>query len=276
MSGRKRRHGIAWVVLTLSVCVMAVAGYKYWAAEQVYTEGDKSYEQLSDLVRPAGPPIVSPQDTNTTPSDVPATAEPNVEIPYMDIDFEALRAINQNAAAWLYCPDTVIDYPVMRANDYDYYLRHLPDGTRNDNGTLFIDYNNAAGFTDALTVIYGHHMKSGKMFGSLVNYKGQAYFEEHPYMYLYTENGNYRIDLMYGCVIGAGQWRDQGFMYEANLDALLTYAASKTTFTCDVAYIQGDQVIALSTCSYEFDDARYVVLGLLRPEYGPVSDTPEP
>ena len=87
-------------------------------------------------------------------------------------------------------------------------------------------------------------------------------------MYLYTENGNYRIDLLYGCVVGAGEWRERAFMFEANLNALLTYSANKTTFTSEVQYVEGDRIVALSTCSYEFNEARYVVLGILRPEYG--------
>ena len=104
--------------------------------------------------------------------------------------------------AWLYCPDTVIDYPVMKADDYSYYLKHLPDGTHNANGTLFLDYNCAPDFSDSLSVIYGHKMKSGKMFGSLEGYKKEGYYSEHPYMYLYTKQGKFRINLVYGCVIG--------------------------------------------------------------------------
>ena len=222
------------------MCVIAFAVYQLREPWQAYREGDKSYEQLIGLARPANP-------------------EPD-----MPVDFAALREVNPDTAAWLHCPDTVIDYPVMRAKDYDYYLRRLPDGTYNANGSLFIDYHCAPGFTDRLTVIYGHHMKSGRMFGSLKGYKQQAYYEKHPVMYLYTESANYRIDLLYGCVIGAGQWRERGFMYEANLEGLLTYAAKNTTFTGAAQYRPGDSVVALSTCSYEFDGARYVVLGVLK------------
>jgi len=152
----------------------------------------------------------------------------------------------------------------MRADDYRYYLNHLADGTVNANGSLFIDYNNAADFSEPLTVIYGHHMKSGSMLGSLKGYKAQSYYNEHPYMYLYTKQGNYRIDIMYGCVVAEGQWREQSFMYSDNIDALLEYALQNTTFRSDVSYQEGDRVVALSTCSYEFDDARYVLIGVLR------------
>jgi len=166
--------------------------------------------------------------------------------------------------AWLYCPDTAIDYPVIKADDYAYYLTHLPDGAQNANGALFIDFNNAPDFTDQLTVIYGHNMKSGMMFGSLDEYKRQRHYDEHPYMYLYTEDANYRIELLYGCVIGAGQWRERAFMYKENINALIAYAADNTTFESVAKYSEGDRVIAMSTCSYEFEGARYVVIGILR------------
>jgi len=241
MRRRKRGKAAAWLVLALSLCAAAFAAAQLREPWQAYREGSESYGQLIDLARPVSP------------------------APDMPIDFAALRAVSPDAAAWLTCPDTVIDYPVMRAKDYDYYLHRLPDGTYNANGSLFIDYNCAPDFMDQLTVVYGHHMKSGLMFGSLKGYKQQAYYEKHPVMYLYTQQGKYRIDLLYGCVIGAGEWRERAFMHEANLDALLAYAARSTTFSSAAHYTPGDRIVALSTCSYEFDGARYVVIGVLRP-----------
>lgn len=234
----KKRRAAAWLVLGLSLCAMAVLSYRLAGIWQAYRQGDESYGQLAGLARPAAADG--------------------------DVDLAPLQAVCPDAAAWLYGPGTVIDYPVMRAADYDHYLRRLPDGTANANGSLFIDYHCAPDFTDRLTVVYGHHMKSGRMFGSLKGYKRQAYYERHPAMVLYTESGGRRIDLLYGCVIAAGEWRERAFMLEENLEALLACAARGTTFTSAAQYSPGDRVLALSTCSYEFDGARYVVLGVIR------------
>lgn len=246
----KKRNSVFLLCLSLAaIGIMSFSGYRLWKAAQVYAQGNQQYAQLSNQIRAAA------SAENTQPS-----------IPAMQIDFEALQAINKDAVAWLYCPDTVIDYPVMQASDYDWYLRHLPDGTQNSNGTLFLDYNNAADFSGRLNIIYGHNMKSGSMFGSLTNYKKQEYFEQHPYLYLYTAaQGNYRIELQYGCVIDAGQWRERAFMFEENLTSLVSYAAHNTTFASNVKHTEGDRMIVLSTCSYEFDDARYILVGVLRP-----------
>ncbi|RFZ79608.1 class B sortase [Lacrimispora amygdalina] len=259
-----------WFLLLAALCVIAWSGYRLWEARQMYVQGDQSYERLQDLVRQPE----NAADGAEADSNLPQ--EPQAEAPALFIDFDALWKAGIDAAAWLYCPDTPINYPVMRADDYDWYLHHLPDGTYNANGSLFLDFNGPADFSGNLSIIYGHNMKNGKMFGSLTGYKKQAYFEQHPSMYLYTQEENYRVDLMYGCVIGAGEWRDRAFMFETNLDALLSYAAYNTTFDSGLSRAEGDRVIVFSTCSYEFNDARYVVLGLLRPEYGVAAETSEP
>jgi len=288
-----RKRTIAWCVLAVALCGIAISGVRLWEDWQVFREGDESYLRLASRVRRGSPPAMRPRESaggpagegigsggiaeagpapggsvvSTAVEGPAATARPRIDVPDLYIDFAALQAVNRDAAAWLYSPGTPIDYPVMRAADYDYYLHHLPDRKVNANGTLFIDYN-WTDFSGGLTVVYGHNMLSGKMFGSLSHYKQQAFFEKHPHMYLYTaESGNFRVDLLYGCVIGAGQWRQRAFMFEENLDALLAYAAHNTTFVSETAYEPGDRLIALSTCSYEFDNARYVVIGVLRPEY---------
>jgi len=229
---------------------------------------EDNYERLYGALRPTGPPASYMPFWPTGNENPKADEQPNMDIPDLHLDFEALKTVSEDTVAWLYSPDTLINYPVMKTDDYEYYLYRLPDGTHDINGALFIDFNNASDFNDKLTVIYGHNMKSGKMFGSISGYKKQRYLEEHPYMYLYTESGNYRIELIYGCVISVEQWQDRALMYEANLDELLDYAKNNTTFNSEAEYTKGDRVVALATCTYEFNNARYLLLGLLRPEYG--------
>lgn len=212
----KWKNPLLWLLLAAAVCVMAVSIHQLWDVYQMYEQGDRTYEEIAGRVHPTDEAILHPE--------VPKL-QPSVDIPPLAIDFVELKAVNADAIAWLYCPDTVIDYSVMRADDYDYYLHHLPDGTYNANGSLFLDYNCQSDFSGRLNIIYGHHMNSGKMFASLAGYKEQAYFEEHPYLYLYTEQGNYRVDFLYGCVVGTDEWRDRAFMFESNLDSLQSYAA---------------------------------------------------
>ena len=120
-------------------------------------------------------------------------------------DFEALRSAYPDICAWIFSPGTVLDYPVVQAEDNDYYLEHLPDGTANRNGSVFMDWRNRGDFSDRLTAVYGHHIRGGRMFSVLDGYKEQAYYEEHPFLYLYTPEGSFRLELLAGAVLdGAG------------------------------------------------------------------------
>jgi len=244
---------IALIVLFVAAGAMIYSGSQFIETEQAYQESSETYRDIAHRVK---------KETVVKPV---VTMVDKTGFSGYEINFDALREINGDAETWLYSPDTAIDYPVMKADDYNYYLYHLPDGEQNANGSLFIDYNCAPDFNDPMTVIYGHNMKSGSMFGSLKGYKEQAYYDEHPVMYLYTPQENFRIELLYGCVIGAGLWRERAFMYKENVGALIAYAAHYTTFISDAEYTEGDRVVALSTCTYEFEDARYVVIGVLKP-----------
>lgn len=241
------RKKIAFLVLLCGLWLIVYPGTQLLEARQVFQEANTVYEALRDEV------VTDPMFGSKG------------QLIKQRIDFAALQVVNEDAVAWLYSPDTPIDYPVVKASEYNYYLFHLIDHTYNLNGTLFIDYNNAPDFSERLTVIYGHHMDTEMMFTSLMGYKEQSYYEEHPYMYLYTEAEVYQLDLLYGCVIAAGEWREKAFMYEQNLEELLAYAAHNTSFVSSTSYQEGSKVVALSTCSFEFDSARYVVIGVLKP-----------
>ena len=124
---------LAILVLLIAIGVMGYAGIQLYQADQVYREGNEAYEELVDRIRDKAP---EPQE----PADMPPEEQgPQVYIPAYETDFEALKAVNKDSVAWLYSPDTVIDYPVMEATDYNYYLKHLPNGKWNANGSLFID-----------------------------------------------------------------------------------------------------------------------------------------
>lgn len=243
MSRRNIITAAVWFLLIFSIGVSMFSGYQWWAELNMYWEGEQSYEFLRQQV----------SSPDTKAGHFPAF-----------INFAVLKQINPDAVAWLYGPDTAINYPVMRADDYNWYLDHLPDGTGNANGSLFLDCNCPEDFSGSLSMIYGHHMKSGKMFGSLKGYKNQEYYASHPRLYLYTAQSDYQIDLLYGCVIDADEWRQKAFMDEINHEALLLYASSKSTFKSNMEYTKDDKLIVLATCSYEFDDARYLVIGVLR------------
>lgn len=198
---------------------------------------------------------------------VTQTAEQYVKIPdkkepeMISVDFEELLKINSDVIAWIYCPGTQISYPVVQGSDNSYYLYHLIDGTWNDNGTIFMDCAGKSDFSDANNVIYGHHMKSGAMFAELTKYKDASYYEKHPIMYLFTPDKTYRLDLLAGVVVNA---KDPIYNFTISEEQIGEYMRS-STFTSKAAINMDCSMLTLSTCSYEFDNARYVVLTQMVP-----------
>lgn len=182
----------------------------------------------------------------------------------ISFDFEALQKECPQAVGWLFCPDTVISYPVLQAKDNEYYLRRLPDGSYNIGGTLFLDYRCASDFTDGFSMIYGHNMKNGSMFGLLPRYKSQAYYEKHPVWYLLTPKKSYRVELIAGYVTSADS-RLYSLPGDSEACAALGQEAFRQSdFTPKIRWEAQDRLVAFSTCSYEYDSARYVLVGALR------------
>ena len=100
-------------------------------------------------------------------------------------------------------------------------------------------------------------MKNGTMFSSLTKYKSQSYYDEHPVLYLYTPDGDYRIELIAGFVS-----KPTGEVYNTDqtYEQILKYC-SRSTFRSTVTLRDDEMYITLSTCSYEYENARYVVIG---------------
>ena len=126
-----------------------------------YKESADTYAGLSEYVTPA-----ETDGENGTVEAPEETGASSISLP--TVDFESLLAQGPDVKAWLELPGTVIQYPVAQGEDNSYYLKHLYDGTANKVGCLFIDYENAEDFSDNNTIIYGHNMRDGSMFSTLV------------------------------------------------------------------------------------------------------------
>lgn len=190
-------------------------------------------------------------------------------------DFDAMNQWNPDVTGWIYGPGTSINYPVVQGTDNVFYLNHTADKAPNSNGAVFMDWKNEKTWSDDLTVLYGHHIRGGKMFSSLSGYKKQEYFEEHPELFLYTPEGNYRV-LIFAGVVTDG--RDGSFprIFETKeeREQWLDTVIQASAFQVEERPSADSRFLALCTCTYEYDDARYVVYGELK-EIGEKGDKEE-
>lgn len=258
-----------WATIILAIISFGIAAFfvgKIYYTEKEYAEGDAVYEDiLADVVMNEEEVLGESSEPTSEAGpeqeeDVSEAVQKESSVP--EIDFASLKAINKDVVGWLYLPDTVINYPVVQGEDNSYYLKRLVDGSYNANGSLFIDYQNQMDFSDDNTLIYGHHMDSGKMFATLVKYKSQEFYDEHPIIYFLTEEQNYKMEIF------------AGYVTTPDSDSYLLTAGSRaqtiewmkemfhnSDFYADVTIRPEDHIMTFSTCDYDFHDARYVVHG---------------
>ena len=265
---KKKSFNATPILLLLVILFGAIFGYsayRLYGMMSEYHVSRKRYNAVADSAISTVAPA---------PTTVPFAAQPGQEIAAtpedvspIQVDFDALLEKCPDIVGWIYCEDTVINYPMVRGNDNDYYLHRFIDGSYNGGGTLFMDFKNNRDFTDPNSIVYGHHMNDGSMFASLKKYQTDPeYYTKHPVLYLNTPTQNYRVDVFAGFVCDAdSDTYTIGFASDLNYQAWLNRMASQSDFTTDVKVGPEDHVITLSTCSYEWYDARYVVLGKLVP-----------
>ena len=234
-----------------------------------YSEEKKAadaYSDMLDFVVTEGADeteSTEPAETEGTESVTTPETEPAQEEQCITIDFDQLLAQYPNAVGWLYCEGTPINYPVMQSDDNDYYLRRLPDGTYNTAGSLFADYRcGKIGETNNY-IIYGHNMDNGSMFAELLKYRTQDYYDKHKEMLIHTPDKKYKLEIFSGyvasvedfCYTAIGEYIDMG--------SLISYAKSCSYFVSDTEVSSDDKIVLLSTCAYDFKNARFVVFGKL-------------
>lgn len=261
---KKKIRNILMLIFFVSFLVSA---WHVYNIKKDYKAGSESYASLEQYIsfEDTEPTIATnevPATLHTEPTETVSTISDDTKWP--NINFAALSEINQDIVGWLYIEGTEINYPVVQGTDNDYYLRHLFDGTYNNAGCLFLDSTSESDFTEKNNIIYGHHMKNGTMFYDLKEYKDQSFYDEHAVALLVTPTNKYKIHFFSGYVsaTSASAWdidfSDVG--YELWLQELL----DKSCFTAVVQPTTEDLVITLSTCSYEFNNARFVLHGILQ------------
>lgn len=176
------------------------------------------------------------------------------------------------AYAYIDIPDTPVSEPMVqsrRGGDYNYYyLDHCIDGTPGFPGTIFTCHVNAKDFTDFNTVIYGHNMNNGSMFGSLKKYSDAAYRQEHELIYIYTTEGMY-VYRVFAAVIYDDRLITQEFPEEKAdspqkfLESLQKVRNFNSWVSEDIQVTEEDHIITLSTCIANSPEERFLVCALL-------------
>ena len=175
-----------------------------------------------------------------------------------------LQAINPDVLGWLTIDDTHIDYPVVIGEADMEYVNKDVYGDFALSGSIFMDSDNARDLSDAYTLVYGHHMDNGAMFGDVVEFVNTDYFESHPSGTLYLPDATYTIEI-FACVqVDAfDSMVYDPLAQEGDVSELLHYVDEIAVQSRYIGVQPTDKVIGLSTCAEAETNGRVVIFGRL-------------
>ena len=269
-----------------AACILCLAGAVICTAvacsgKETQSRADDEYEKLAEqtnsaaaVQEPVETPSVTAEPTEAPPEEKDPLAileEMGVPIPEKEVDFADLQEnTNEDIYAWIHIPDTKIDYPVLQhPTDNSYYLNHNLDGSRGYPGCIYTEDYNKKDFTDPNTVLYGHNMKNGTMFAGLHKYGDSEYLEEHPYIYIYTEEGLLAYEIFAAYQSGDEHilYAHDGFedrkVYGKYLEEILSMRSMGSVLKEGAEVTEDSRIITLSTCISGKPDNRFLVQGVL-------------
>ncbi|MCR5301718.1 MAG: class B sortase [Lachnospiraceae bacterium] len=251
----KIRRVITWIFLAAGVGCLSY--FIFYVKEADDTQSN--YERLSDL---------KGTDFRQNKNQVEIHLTEQEDAPEILDDYITLYNNNKSLVGWIRIDDTHIDYPVMQSKSNDYYLDHNFDQEKDNNGSIFIDSECSIWPRSQNIIIYGHNMKSGKMFGDLKNYKNEQFAKDHPFVFFDTlyEKGKYQVMYVFGdnvydeVEVTFKYYQFINANSEAEWNSAMNDMSEKSLYDTGVEASYGEDIITLSTCDYEKDAERFVVV----------------
>lgn len=191
-----------------------------------------------------------------------------IQLPEVLDEYKTLYQKNKKLIGWLKIDDTIIDYPVMQTDNNEYYLTYNFNQEYDKNGSIFMDYNCSVYPRSTNLIIYGHHMKSGQMFGQLQKYAKESYGKEHNIIQFDSiyEKGTYEV--MY--VFRSKVFNEDDFVFkyyqfidansEDEFNSYMKEMAEMSLYDTGVTASYGDSLLTLSTCDNSQSDGRFAVV----------------
>lgn len=265
---------IYWLLVIALVIAALWCGWNIYGILSEYKQAENTYEELSQFVsipettvppttvatKPSAP---TASEESTVPTEETAPTEPVDQTLWPAVEFSALQKINDDIVAWIYIEGTDVNYPVVQGPDNDYYLHRMFDGSYNDSGSIFLDAACTPDFRDRHSIIHGHHMLNDTMFSALMGYKEQSFYDAHPTVLILTPDTRFKLHLFAGYVTDT----DADAWDLTPSSTWIDRVTEKSWFDSTNLPLYGQELLTLSTCSYEFEDARFVLHGWLE-EFG--------
>ena len=263
---------LKWIIPGLLILAALICGGFALRDYLKEMNAGKEYEPIREKVVLDVTPTLTPTPAPTQPDATPAPT-PTHEPPVVPIDFDTLTSMYPDVYAWIRIPDTSIDYPVLQhPTDDTFYLDHNINGKYEFQGSIYSELANSKDFMDPMTVLYGHNMRNGSMFGALHKYSDSAYLKEHNELLVYMPGRilHYHIFAAYvfsnAHLLHSYDFYDKTVLRDYLSDVLYNKSGSKNLDTsCPVT--AEDRILTLSTCNGNASQRYLVQCVLVSEEY---------
>ena len=174
--------------------------------------------------------------------------------------FIELLKTNKEIVGWINVPNTKVDYPIVKTSNNNFYLNHNILKKEDSSGAIFMDFRNDIEIMDKNTILYGHNMKNGTMFKGLMKYKDEDFLKENKIISFSTLYEDIKWEIFSAYVTDINFYYIQvNFKNSYEYESFLNNIKGKSMFDTSIDLNSSDNILTLSTCSYEFDDARFVI-----------------
>lgn len=250
---KKKSDVLLTIALIAAIVVFCYAAFNLYHIYTEYKKGTDEYNQIEEMA-------VTERDADSA-----EVAGPNAQLkPPIEVDFDKLKSVNEDVVGWIYVdalPD--ISYPIVKGKDNQTYLHQTYEKNYNFAGTIFVDYENSGDFSDCNTLVYGHNMKNGSMFGHLKKFReDDKLYKQDKYFWILTPERNYRYEIITAYTTSVNSdtytlFKGPGEEFEKYLETIKGYSEIKTD---DTDLTIKDRIVTLSTCTGN-ESTRFVVQG---------------
>lgn len=244
----------------LCLGVMLFSGYELTGILRSYHDNRVVMAEARQLYGHAEP---QPLFTEATKPPIDAVEAPKGESSQTEspkearAQFKALLDVNPDVVGWLRIANTAIDYPVVQGKDNAYYLNRNYKGEESSAGSIFLDFRNDIGRAQPNTVIYGHRMKDGSMFGDLNKFQKEDFIGKNLTFQYDTLYHSYRAEIFSVYPATADlNYIQTGFENEQEYASFLQTLRERSLYKTDTVLGTEDRILTLSTCDYTLDPAK--------------------
>lgn len=255
---KKKSDYIMLGIVVICITAILVSGYQLFKTFREYKIASDEYDKIAEQV--VKPPTDTVDESNAKPEGTEHKKKKKLKAP-ISIDFASLEATNPDIVGWIHVEGLDgVSYPIVQGDTNDKYLHTTFQGTYNFAGSIFMDCQNRSDFGDCTTVVYGHNMKDGSMFGRLKWFETQNSYSVSPYIWVLTptETMKYEIFASYETPVNSSTYtlfRRPSKEFLKYCNEMKSLSAIKTN---DVTLDARSKILTLSTCTGN-EETRYVI-----------------